>query len=328
MEKPARLDYLDRAKGFLIILMIAGHIWQHGYQYYFIYAFHMPAFFIISGYLLSLTRSYGRGYLPFAKKRLFSFLLPYLFMDLLGILHDIIRNGVLLSWKGYLFNTISLRANDGDVWFLRTLLVIELLFPLLLAAVKRRSVLVSVAVLTWSIPVFLSSDNVYVVILFKVLSNLLFFTVGFFWGKGFSQRRLWLLLLSLLFVCASALVKWKGVGLPFPAGNLLHLAAAFGGSYLILQLAMAGFGPLSPILAYFGKNSIIVYCTHHVLYAAIGLLIGHADFKTIGLWPGMIILLSVLILEYPLIYIINRWLPFLAGRHYRDRHKYIRIPAN
>lgn len=328
MEKPARLDYLDRAKGFLIILMIAGHIWQHGYQYYFIYAFHMPAFFIISGYLLSLTRSYGRGYVSFAKKRIFSFLLPYLFMDFLGIFHDIIRNGVLLNWKGYLFNIISLRTNDGDVWFLRTLLVIELLFPLFLLCIKNRKIIVSIAFLMWTVPLFVFSDNVYAVILFRILSYFLHFTIGFFWGKYFSRRKLWLLPLSLILVTLSAYINWSTAALPLPVSKLIQLIASWGGTYLIIQLSKIGFGPISPVLEHFGKNSIIIYSTHHILYAAIGLLIGYADFKTISFMPGMIILLSVLILEYPIIYIINRWLPFLAGRHYRDRYKYVKIQQN
>ena len=52
-----RLDYLDKAKGILIILVVIGHIWQSGPVFNIIYAFHMPAFFFISGLFSKKTVS-------------------------------------------------------------------------------------------------------------------------------------------------------------------------------------------------------------------------------------------------------------------------------
>ena len=57
-----RLDYIDRAKGMLIILVVIGHIWQSGVVFDLIYTFHMPAFFVISGILFSHTRGYERNF--------------------------------------------------------------------------------------------------------------------------------------------------------------------------------------------------------------------------------------------------------------------------
>ncbi len=49
--KKKRIDYFDIAKGIGIILMILGHMsLQNRYLKNFIYSFHMPLFFIISGY--------------------------------------------------------------------------------------------------------------------------------------------------------------------------------------------------------------------------------------------------------------------------------------
>ena len=59
-----RLDYIDRARGVLIILIVIGHVWQSGPVFDVIYAFHMPAFFIISGMLMAYTGSYQK---PFGK---------------------------------------------------------------------------------------------------------------------------------------------------------------------------------------------------------------------------------------------------------------------
>ena len=44
---------LDLAKAICIILMVIGHSGCPDYLHRFIYMFHMPCFFFISGYLLN-----------------------------------------------------------------------------------------------------------------------------------------------------------------------------------------------------------------------------------------------------------------------------------
>lgn len=48
-----RIEYLDYAKGIGIILVVLGHILIKGNIKIYIYSFHMPLFFIISGYLFN-----------------------------------------------------------------------------------------------------------------------------------------------------------------------------------------------------------------------------------------------------------------------------------
>lgn len=50
-----RLDFIDIAKGILIVLVVVGHVWQSGPVFDTIYAFHMPGFFIIGGMLLGVS---------------------------------------------------------------------------------------------------------------------------------------------------------------------------------------------------------------------------------------------------------------------------------
>ena len=46
-----RIVWIDWAKSILIYLMVVGHCFPIAWENHLIYAFHMPAFFIISGYL-------------------------------------------------------------------------------------------------------------------------------------------------------------------------------------------------------------------------------------------------------------------------------------
>ncbi|MEQ8199425.1 MAG: acyltransferase family protein, partial [Clostridiaceae bacterium] len=73
-----RIEYLDIAKGILIITVILSHSPWPFAQY--MYWFHMPAFFMISGLLY-------RSGVDF-KKQLLKFYIPYLVFSAIDILFD------------------------------------------------------------------------------------------------------------------------------------------------------------------------------------------------------------------------------------------------
>lgn len=75
---PKRIEYIDIARGIGILLVVLAHndfgfISQYGYQV--IYSFHMPLFFLLSGYFIKTNSSF----FEFFKKRFHSLLKPYLF---------------------------------------------------------------------------------------------------------------------------------------------------------------------------------------------------------------------------------------------------------
>jgi len=52
-----RYDYIDIAKGLGILMVVWAHIMITGWTHQFIYAFHMPLFFLLSGMLFKRLRS-------------------------------------------------------------------------------------------------------------------------------------------------------------------------------------------------------------------------------------------------------------------------------
>ena len=104
MPRGSRLDDIDIAKGITIILMIIGHSAIPRLLSNFIFAFHMPLFFLVSG----LTTSWSKYSLAnFIKHRSRTLLIPFFiystvvltlmeFTDL-GSVQDCILNG----WGGY-----------------------------------------------------------------------------------------------------------------------------------------------------------------------------------------------------------------------------------
>lgn len=323
-ERKNRLDYIDRAKGILIILVVIGHIWQSGPVFNTIYVFHMPAFFVISGLLLGVTKSYEKGYGRFFLRRLFAFGLPFLFIEVLGVFTDIIRHGAKLKVQGYVMNTLLLDYNDPNLWFIVSLFLVELLFAALVLLLRRRwAVCAAAAALFFAS--FLPLGGIPVLsTLASSMKYLPYFVVGFYGRELLEQRRIWLICLSGAAVLAAGLFfgpKFADLRIPFqPLKYLIQICFGVLGTYFVLQISQPQPPePFNRVLSGAGRNSIIIFGTHHIIYAVVAVLLGVVDFGATPLWAGLIMLAAVAVLEPPIIYIINRWLPFLAGKHYPKR---------
>lgn len=81
--EPKRKYWLDIAKGIAIFLMVIGHTSIPNVVSNFIYAFHMPLFFIASG----LTSNYGKHTVGgYVKHKSYTIMLPFLTYSVIVIL--------------------------------------------------------------------------------------------------------------------------------------------------------------------------------------------------------------------------------------------------
>ena len=81
-----RLDYLDMTKGLGMILVLIGHLQGDSIFTFspyihplcvFIFSFHMPMFFIVSGILRSIKNDEVRSFRDIAKNRFKGIMIPY-----------------------------------------------------------------------------------------------------------------------------------------------------------------------------------------------------------------------------------------------------------
>lgn len=84
-----RIDFIDNARGFVILLMVAGHIGFGENIDHFIHAFHMPFFFFISGYFFNERRKLSEALIRPAH----SLLTPYIVFCGISALIDIFVRG-------------------------------------------------------------------------------------------------------------------------------------------------------------------------------------------------------------------------------------------
>lgn len=130
-----RLIYIDYAKGFAILLVVAGHLSQYCLNgtsaknvFNFIYSFHMPLFFFLSGYVASLSRNrIEKGnILPLFIKKIKSLLLPFLVWGV--IIYLLFQQH--FSFEDSVERVVQVLFNPSNnaPWFLLTLFCIQIFF--------------------------------------------------------------------------------------------------------------------------------------------------------------------------------------------------------
>ena len=77
---------IDIAKGIGIFLMVMGHTTSNRIVLQWIYSFHMPLFFFLSG----IFHSQGESYIYFFKKKVKTLLIPYFFFSIILFLFFLI----------------------------------------------------------------------------------------------------------------------------------------------------------------------------------------------------------------------------------------------
>lgn len=127
LSKQARIEYIDLFRGIGIILMVMGHVGFGSFFDRWIHIFHMPMFFIISGYFWK-----DHPFSTMLKKKARTLLIPYITFGLIHIIIHFIRIGnidahafYLLLWENTAEGGVPIA---GALWFLTAMFFSEVLF--------------------------------------------------------------------------------------------------------------------------------------------------------------------------------------------------------
>lgn len=310
------LDYIDKAKGLLIILMVVGHVFQSGYVNSVIYAFHMPAFFAISGFLFNYTKAYQKGTVKFIKSLLFSFIIPFAFFELWGCVTYILRYGANQSIWGFLRNTATLNFNNGILWFLFTLFWVEVVFALAVCCIKKKLPMLILTGLLFIASVFIPDVNNYTIYLARVCRYFLFFSIGFYGDRVLEKFNIAATIIAAAAIFAIAAIFGRMSFGYLSKQTIPLLASSLCGIYLIFQLGKLPYTKVGDrVLAVIGANTLIIYGTHNSYFVTFGHMLGITDFEATPLLKGLAVLAMVAVAEIPTVFVINRFLPFLVGKH-------------
>lgn len=321
-NKKERLMYLDVAKGIGILFVVIGHIYAFNKQIVdrffviWLYSFHMPLFFIISGMLIAYKNE--KDILKFLIKRIKGILIPYVFFSFLSILifaimDDFDKASIIWNVK------ISVRGIGIDtLWFLPVLFFSEVIFFIMKYAIRNKYLICICSTIIYICGNYMLKDNGVLFLFFgRICIATGFIMLGNYSLNLINKTNVPYYCLILLFVFQVILSKINGfVDLNNLVLNnkVLYLINSLLGSYLIIEISKKILK--SEELVYWGRNSLVVMATHlNIIYLfkkLWNIFWGGFCFEYI---TGLIIFIGLLVIEKMIIYVINNYIPFIIGKN-------------
>ncbi|MDL2240834.1 acyltransferase [Bacteroidales bacterium OttesenSCG-928-K22] len=259
--KSNHLPWLSILRGWAVLLVVIFHSpikYQPGFIGDFfngfntIMHFRMPLFFFISGFLLYHTKlKYNSSYKDIWKKRITRVAYPYLFLCTLIYLVKLalasyVKRPVDLSLISYIEMFLYPRHNLpwGPFWFLNTILIFFILYPLIKVSLKSwYGILIAILVtltLRFTVP-----DVDMIFDLWTVAYYFIFFYFGILFSKFnlieyFRKNINWNFAISLIiFIAANLLIYYfNGLDYGYNALNPIKLIHALSGISLSIYLSL------------------------------------------------------------------------------------------
>jgi fucose 4-O-acetylase-like acetyltransferase len=216
--------WVDIAKGLGILAVVLGHSGDPTTHHY-LFWFHMPLFFYLSGYLFKPLQNRSQ-FLPWLKKRTFQLLVPYLsFLFTITLVRYVVKiwtgdfnlKWIVVDFLRIIYGGEVMGAIYGSFWFITCLFVTQVLFVVILLTVRQRSVQVLcllLAFLTAHIEVWsgLGTSIRFPWGIDIALLTLLYYGLGYFSRSSLEKILQYRPLTLSLFAAASALVGLDLVG--------------------------------------------------------------------------------------------------------------------
>lgn len=294
--------------------MIIGHIYKGDNPFIiWIYSFHVPLFFIISGSLLYYKDSMNKNIVDLFKSRANSILKSYFLFSLLNLVFEIILNPSIGTVKWTLIQIITL-FGIGATWFLPALFISELTFMLIYKYISNKFSKIIFIILLSIIPFVCNSNYIMLTVIFRSLTSLTYISIGFYIFKYINKAEVSWLSIVLLFILSLVLSIING---PVDLYSLLYnnsviylLCGIIGSVFILITLKKLEYIRFKG-LTYIGVNSIVIMATHQNIIRIFQRLLGNQIDSFIS---GTLLLVTILIIEIPLVYIINNYLPWILGK--------------
>lgn len=318
-----REHWVDTMKALLITSMVLGHTLPDGVMVVLIYAFHMPAFFFLSGYL----------YRPRPLKRLISsFLIPMIVFGVVNFcfftaIHFIPQGRSLLDVLGQYVRSVLISGVTSPFtgfWFLMTLIGMRLLagdLPFLRWTERYTWHYIVLTLATMSIlPVYYPEafDTVARFHIGKSLYCLPFFLLGMQWKRCTAQFFSWSeLVYGIAFLLFISLALYNGrvdlseglIGRHF----LLTFANALLGTMLLAYVCHACSKKENKIMTTLSEGTLLILALHIPLIIGVKFLIKKTSFIDSPLLPYVLTACAMLI-SYFLIRLARRYCPTILGK--------------
>lgn len=355
-----RISWIDNAKALGIIAVFYGHIVEkifltYAYaipsadlQYKLIYSFHMPLFFLLSGYLVKETQH--RNLLMFMKNKFMTRIVPFFFFNLLILpcyfINEKISPGsidVSQLFQTSLYLLAGRPAFNPITWFLTCLFSVEIINYLLYPLLRRSRIALFMAmvlfyIMGWSLSYKADMINQYITIPdFWFIKEALVAYSFYLFGNLIASFPIFrekmnpylnVLLLLLTATCVAATFNLNNG--PFKMYPVVVFAFGGYGSFLLFPLtAIAGsiciisasrLMPSFNFMRFLGRNTITLMGLNGIFALFVNIFLINFSLKIF--FPGNHFSLFVqcaslvciaLLLCVPFVILLKKYLPFMIG---------------
>ena len=259
----SRADWIDVLKGIGIILVVIGHVNTKGFLVQWLYTFHMPLFFALSGYILY---KFGKN-IPFQKfllKRTKSILWPFILFRLLLFIYWIVIESHFRDF------------DMGPIWFLIILYLAELVAYPIFYNKKSNSfwivfVCCFVSVLWFALKLVLPASFLSSWFL-RFLNGLIWYILGYICGIVEQDIRM-ISLASKQKIFLTSLLYLLSVAIGYLNPEVSMWSNSYGKNYLLFMLGgiigstwlgfvCKWFVTRNTFLQFLGQNTITILAVH------------------------------------------------------------------
>ncbi len=309
--KSRRIAWIDIAKAIAIFAMIQGHTTPYGSAARnFIYSFHMPLFFILTGFTSKSVNTFSEFWKQL-KKDFLKILLPCIGVQALNGLISLlmyqedVRSSISLRLEQLLWGSaIDVYGHSciGMIWFLVALFWTKTLYNLVQVIFPSEyygAICFVMAICAKA----LSNSQIYLPQSWDVvLMASLFLYLGYCYKKYFDSFKRFHIPVSIISFGVWMLCWEKGIyielgGRWYP-NFILGVLAAICGCLCVFEVAQAleANRYVAKVLSYFGKNTMIILCVSFLDWIALPFWGKGLSFAYVAR-PAVVLLVSVIVIE-------------------------------
>ena len=323
-----RKIWIDWAKTLSIFAIVWGHCFPEGLCG-FIYAFNVPVFFIISGYLCHREASFGKCF----DKTLHNLIIPYFILAAIKVAGPVIKHIGDGEWIWSVaavlggFHSLNDAPGCSNLWFVYSLVIVKLLFQV---SSGKRDIALAMACLAGAV---VYNDILHLEWRWAVSNCLLaypFFIIGnSLRDKDILQRlvtsarqyRYVAALAAALLIAVTYIVGTQNGQAKLYMGQyannvVLFAVGALTGSMAVFVLSALLDGVRLKITRVISSGTIVILVFHRELLHPLLKEIGKTDTSSLLTVNTLVFVSAIIVVMafYPIILLVKRFIPIVLGR--------------
>ena len=323
-----RKIWIDWAKTLSIFAIVWGHCFPEGLCG-FIYAFNVPVFFIISGYLCHREASFGKCF----DKTLHNLIIPYFILAAIKVAGPVIKHIGDGEWIWSVaavlggFHSLNDAPGCSNLWFVYSLVIVKLLFQV---SSGRRDLALAMACLAGAV---VYNDILHLEWRWAVSNCLLaypFFIIGnslrdkdilqrlvisarqYRYGAAFAAA----LLIAVTYIVGTQNGQAKLYMGQYANNIVLFAIGALTGSMAVFVLSALLDGVRLKITRVISSGTIVILVFHRELLHPLLKEIGKTDTSSLLTVNTLVFVSAIIVVMafYPIILLVKRFIPIVLGR--------------